>query len=356
MEQIKIAIAGIGNLACSFVQGLQYYKNNSRKVGLLHPIMAGLKPKHLSVVAAFDVDERKVGKDLGEAIFSKPNVARKIIEVGNLGVKVLRAETKDGIINETKKYIEESNEKPVNVVDVLKNSGASMLLCLTPSSADETTKYYAQAALDAGVAFVNATTTFIASDEEWANKFKQASLPVVGDDLQNQAGATIIHKLVLEILASRGVNIKESYSLDVGGGIDSYNTLIREKARQQKRTIKSEAVSTAIGQPDAQIVAGTSDFVEHLENQRNTQIWIAGSYFNGAPLEIDMFIRTFDGDNGGAVLMDIVRATQIALMNEIGGPIKSISAYGFKYPPGGSKRPEQAINDLSQFILGNIAE
>ncbi|MHA1680649.1 MAG: inositol-3-phosphate synthase [Promethearchaeota archaeon] len=357
MEPIKVAIAGVGNLASSFVQGIVHYSETSttdgKIKGLLHDVLAGMKAKNISVVAAFDIDESKVGKDLAEAIFASPNVARKVVEVKQTGVIVQRGETKDGLIPETREYIKESSEAPADIPVILKESGATMLICTTPSSADAVTEYYANAALQAGIAFINATPTSIASNDAWAEKFTEANIPLIGDDLQNQAGATIIHKLILEILSSRGIIIKESYSLDVGGGVDSLNTLLRQKARQTKRNIKSEAVSMSIGQPNAQIVAGTSDFVEHLENQRNTQIWIAGNYFNGAPLEIDMFMRSFDGDNGGAVLFDVVRATNVALIKESGGPMISISAFGFKNPPGGTMPPEEAERMLSNFILGN---
>ncbi|MBD3188070.1 inositol-3-phosphate synthase, partial [Candidatus Bathyarchaeota archaeon] len=260
MEQIKIALAGIGNLASSFVQGLTYYSKNGTsqndgESGLLHEVLAGMKARNISIVAAFDIDERKVGKDLADAIFAAPNVARKVVDVKPLGVIVHRAETKDGVIPETKEYIHESNQDPVNVPQMLNASGATILICMTPSSADKAAIFFAEAALEAGIAFINATPTFIASDGEWGKRFKDAGIPLVGDDLQNQAGATIIHKLLLEVLSSRGITINESYSLDVGGGVDSLNTLMRQKARQVKRDIKSEAVSRAIGQPNAEIVA-----------------------------------------------------------------------------------------------------
>ncbi|MFX0102914.1 MAG: inositol-3-phosphate synthase [Candidatus Hodarchaeota archaeon] len=359
MEPIEIAIAGLGNCGASFIQGLVFYndKKNPKysNKGLLHQVLAGMKAKSIKVVAAFDIDEDKVGKDISEAIHSGLNVARKVINVEKTGVIVQRGETKDGLIDEIKDKIKESDQKPVDVVASLKSSGASMLLCMTPSGAQETAEYYAGAALQAGVAFVNVTPCFIASDDKWGQKFKDAGIPLVGDDLMDQVGATILHKLILQTLESRGVAVDESYALDVGGGIDSYNTIMRTKAREIKRAIKSKAVSTSAGQ-QVQIVAGTTDYVEHLENQRHTKIWIAGTYFNGAPLEIDMTMRTFDGDNGGAVLFDVVRATHVALVKEVGGQMPSISAYGFKNPPGGIKTPNEAEKLLSEFILGNLDE
>lgn len=357
MEPINVAIAGVGNCAASFLQGLSFYNDKENPKydgkGLLHQVLAGMKPKSIKVVAAFDIDGEKVGKDLSEAICSGLNVARKVMDVEKTGVIVQRGETKDGLIDEVKEKIKESGQAPADIPAILKQSGATMLLCMTPSGAQETADYYADAALKAGVAFVNVTPCFIASDEKWGNKFKETGIPLVGDDLMDQVGATILHKLILQTLESRGVQVDESYALDVGGGIDSYNTIMRTRAREIKRAIKSKAVSTGAGQ-QMQIVAGTTDYVEHLENQRHTKIWIAGSYFNGAPLEIDMTMRTFDGDNGGAVLFDVIRATHVALVKEVGGQMSSISAYGFKNPPGGIKTPVEAEKRLSEFILGNL--
>ncbi|MHA1700339.1 MAG: inositol-3-phosphate synthase [Promethearchaeota archaeon] len=355
MAIIKIAIAGIGNCAASLIQGLHYYSDDDNKkdnkLGLLHEVLAGLKPKNIEVVAAFDVDERKVGKDLADAIFAEPNVPRHVINIQKTGVIVQRGETKDGIINETKNLIKESQNSPVNVAEILKESSASMLLCTTPSGAQQTAEYYAKAALEAGTAFINATPCSIATNEKWQKLFKNANIPLIGDDLMDQAGATILHKLILQTLKSRGIQVKESYALDVGGGVDSLNTISRMAARETKRLIKSKAV--LIPESKAKIVAGTTDYVEHLGNARHTQIWIAGNYFNDAPLEIDMIMRTYDGDNGGAVLLDVIRATYIALLKEIGGPINEISAYGFKNPPGGVKTPDDAETELSKFILGS---
>ena len=170
----------------------------------------------------------------------------------------------------------------------------------------------------------------------------------------DQVGTTLLHKLFLQTLVSRGVNVKESYALDVGGGVDSLNTIMREEARLIKRDIKSKAVASELGQ-DIEVIAGTTDYVEHLGNERHTKIWIAGEYFNGAPLQIDMYINTVDGENGGSVLFDIVRATQVALLKEVGGPMKAISAYGFKNPPGGPLPPEKAEKELSDFVLGSLS-
>ncbi len=355
MEPIKVALAGIGNCASSFVQGLAYYKQHtgSEATGLLHDVLAGMRVKNIAIVAAFDVDDRKVGKDLADAIFSAPNVARRVIDLGKTGVTVMRGETKDGILDLARDMVLESKAPAVDVAAELNRSGATMLVCLTPSGAQQVAEYYATAALSAGVAFINATPCTIASDPAWGNRFKEANVPLVGDDLMDQVGTTILHRLILQTLVSRGVRVKESYALDVGGGVDSFTTIMREEARLIKRAIKSKAVAGELGQ-DTQVVAGTTDYVEHLENGRHTKVWIAGEYFNGAPLQIDMMINTFDGDNGGSVLCDVIRATHVALVKESGGPLPSISVYGFKNPPGGSKNPEHAEKQLSEFILGTL--
>jgi myo-inositol-1-phosphate synthase len=255
----------------------------------------------------------------------------------------------DGVIEETKGLISPSNVQPVDVKKVLKDSNAEIVLCLLPSGADKSVEFYAEQALLSGCAFINATPTSIATNKIFAKKFLESSLPLIGDDLQDQFGATIIHKLILQQMLDRGVDIKESYALDVGGGSESLNTLFR--SRDVKRTIKSMSVASSLN-VDAPIVAGTSDYVSHLKNGRNSMLWIVGKGFLGSEIIMDIKIQTDDGPNGGSVLADIVRATKVALNQGASGPINEIAAYGFKNPPKAPINPAEAARNLASFILG----
>jgi myo-inositol-1-phosphate synthase len=231
----------------------------------------------------------------------------------------------------------------------LKESAAEIVLCLLPSGADEAVIFYAEQSIAAGCAFINATPTKIATDKNLGKKFFDAGLPVIGDDLQDQFGATIVHKLLLQQMINQGVEIKESYALDVGGGAESLNTIHR--SRMIKREIKSNTVTSSLG-ITAPIVAGTSDYVPHMGNSRNSMLWIVGEGFIGSEIVMDIKIQTTDGPNGGAILADVVRATKIALHQGGAGPISEISWYGFKNPPKGVKSPEDASDHLAKYIFG----
>ena len=343
---IKIALIGVGNAASALVQGIYYYKDPS-KGGLTYKTLAGYKVSDVCIVAAVDISADKVGKDLSEAIFSGGNDAKKIIDISNMNVKVSMGKVLDGVIEETKALINPSSVANEDIAELLKTSGAELVLCLLPSGSDESVKFYAEEAIKAKVGFINATPTLIASDPEWAKKFEDAGVPVIGDDLQDQIGATILHKLILKQMEDRGVKIKESYALDVGGGAESLNTIYR--SRGVKRDIKSESVKSAL-KNDADIVAGTSDYVPHMKNSRNSLIWIVGEHFNGEKIIIDMKIQSNDGANGGAIFMDVIRAAKVALISGEKGAIASISAYGFKHPPGGTKNPDEAKQMLADAI------
>ncbi len=351
MTRIKVALVGIGNCASALVQGIKYYSKRKPDLwGMAHPILAGYSAKDIEIVSAIDVDARKVGKDLAEAIFSPPNVFSKILEhIDSLGVEVEMGNVLDGVIDEVKEEVEVASQSPTDIVASFKR--AEMVVCLLPSGAQDAVQFYAAKALEAGIAFINATSCVLATNEEWAQKFQEAGIPLVGDDLQDQIGSTILQKLILREMDERGVRIKESYSLDVGGGVDSLNSLFR--ARGDKREIKSKSVQSALSY-EAPIVSGTTDFVPHLKNNRDTHVWIVGKYFLGQEIVIDMKIQSTDGPNGGSVLLDVIRATKIALQENAAGPLRSISAYGFKNPPGGTLFPAQARQQLADFVLGKI--
>jgi myo-inositol-1-phosphate synthase len=347
-EKIKLAIVGVGNAASALVQGIEYYKYRQTSSGLLRPTLAGYHISDIDVVTAFDISSKKVGKPLPDAL--RENDFPMMVEFNNgRNTVVLMGQLLDGIIEETREIIDPANLPATDVAQVLKETDAEILLCLLPSGADSAVEFYAEQALSAGCAFINATPTKIATSKILAKKFAQAGLPLIGDDLQDQIGATILHKLILQQMIDRGVDVKESYALDVGGGTESLNTLFRSK--DVKRAIKSMSVAEALN-VDAPIVAGTSDYVPHMGNARNSFLWIVGKGFLGSEIVMDIKIQSEDGPNGGSVLADVIRATKVALNQGAAGAIEPISAYGFKNPPVRSKNPGEADRALANFILG----
>ncbi|MDH7477076.1 MAG: inositol-3-phosphate synthase [Candidatus Bathyarchaeota archaeon] len=333
MPKIKVALVGVGNCASALIQGLKYYsqcENTEESIGLRHLFLGGFHPRDIQVVAAFDVDSRKVGKDLSEAIFAQPNNAPKIVDVPPSNIIVQKGPLLDGVGEYTKKIVQISEEPEVNVSKTLKENGAEILLNLLPSGAAKASQWYAEQALKANCAFVNATPTFIASDVQWSNRFKDAELPLVGDDLMDQVGATTLHKALLKLLSMHGVRITETYQLDVGGGTESLDTL--ERTRDLKRTVKTRSVEGALPYK-AKIVAGSMDYVDFLQNRRDSYFWIRGLYFCKTPMQIDLKLSTVDAPNAGSVLIDVIRAVKIALDRKMKGEILPICAYAFKHPP-----------------------
>jgi len=333
VPKVKVALIGVGNCASSFIQGIQYYNKFQKPedcIGLRNPTLAGLNPKDIQIVAAFDVDERKVGLDLSEAIFAQPNNAPKVCDVPTMGVTVSKGPLLDGVGDSTKAIVQISKASDANTVNVLKESGTEILINLLPSGAAKATQWYAEQALLAGCAFVNATPNFIASDPAWAKKFEASNLPLVGDDLVDQVGSTALHKTLLKLLSDNGVKINETYQLDVGGGTESVDTM--DRTRDAKRTIKTESVASAIPYK-TEIVAGSTDYVDFLQNKRDSYFWISGVYFCNTPMKIDLKFQTTDAPNAGSVLFDIVRAVKVALNKKLSGAVEPVCAYGFKRPP-----------------------
>lgn len=331
MAKIKVALAGVGNCASAFIQGLRYYSIFTEKpVGLRHLELGGYKPSDIQVVAAFDVDNRKVGKDLAEAIFAAPNNAPRVIDVPKTGVIVQKGPLLDGVGENTRRVIEPSSQPDANVAEVLREAGAEMLVNLLPSGAKSASEFYVEQALAANCAFVNATPNFIASDEKWAKRFEKAELPLAGDDLIDQVGSTTLHKTLLKLLSDRGVKITETYQLDVGGGAESLDTM--DRTREIKRAIKTQAVASALPY-QAEVVAGSTDYVDFLQNNRDSYFWISGVYFCNAPMRIDLKFSTVDAPNAGSMLFDTVRAMKIALNKKRKGAILPVCVYAFKRPP-----------------------
>lgn len=346
-NKIKLAVAGIGNAASALIQGIEFYKARGKNVGLLHPTLAGYHISDIEVVAAYDISKHKVGKDVNTAVFA--NELPRYTDLPKSGVNVEMGEILDGVIDETRKIIDPADLPAVDVAASLKRSEAEILLCLLPSGSDKAVNFYAEQALEAGCAFINGTPTSIANNKNLARKFYNKGLPIIGDDLQDQFGATIVHKLILQQMLHQGLDVKESYALDVGGGAESLNTIHR--SRDIKREIKSMTVSGSLN-IDAPIVAGTSDYVPHMKNDRNSMLWIVGNGFLGHEIVMDIKIQSQDGPNGGSVLADVIRATKIALLQGEAGVINEISCYGFKHPPYGSESPENALKMLADFVLG----
>ncbi len=323
----------MGNCASALIQGLQYYgkvETSKGSTGLRNPSLGGLKPKDLQVVAAFDVDDRKVGKDLAEAIFANPNNAPKVAEVPKSGVVVQKGQLLDGFGKSTQSIMQVSTAVDVDVAKVLKKSGAEIVLNLLPSGAAQASEWYAEQALVAGCGFVNATPNFIASNAKWAKKFAAAGLPLVGDDLVDQVGSTALHKTLLQLLSKNGAKIVETYQLDVGGGTESLDTM--DRTRDAKRAIKTESVASAVPYK-TDVVAGSTDYVDFLQNKRDSYFWISGVYFCNSPMRIDLKFSTVDAPNAGSVLFDVLRGMKLALNKKQKGAIEPLCAYGFKHPP-----------------------
>ena len=333
MPKIKVALIGIGNCASAIVQGVYYYRNSEKEkdaLGLKNLLVEDYHPKDVEFVAAFDIDERKVGKDLSQAIFSPPNNAPKIADVPDLDIEVLKGPVLDGVGEYLKNVIKISKSKEVDVAQELRESKADMVINLLPSGAVKASKWYAEKALEAKCAFVNATPTLIASDAAWDKRFREAKVPLVGDDLVDQVGATILHKILLKTLAEQGVRIAETYQLDVGGGTESLDTL--ERSREAKRAMKTKSVEASLPYKAA-VVAGSTDYVDFLGNRRDSYFWIKGFYFAKTPMQLDLRLSTVDAPNAGSVMLDVVRGVKVALNRKIFGSLISLSAYAFKNPP-----------------------
>ncbi|HJX22914.1 MAG TPA: inositol-3-phosphate synthase [Candidatus Bathyarchaeia archaeon] len=335
MAKIKIALVGVGNCASALIQGAQYYRNASEEEfvpGLLRANFGGYRPRDLEFVAAFDVNADKVGKDLGEAIFTSPNNTVKYSSVPLLGVEVKKGPVMDGLGKYLKPVVKvDKSQEPVDVSKVLKDSGAELLVNYLPVGSEAATKWYATRAIEAGCALVNCMPSFIASIPAWQKKFDRAGLPVAGDDVMSQIGATVLHKTMVKLLVDRGVKVEESYQLNIGGDTDFLN-MIEEERLVSKRESKTSAVRAMVPYP-IPLRIGPSDYVDFLENKKICYINIKGRYFGNTPVIIDAKLDVIDSPNSAGIVIDAVRATKIALDREIKGPLLSISAFAFKHPP-----------------------
>jgi len=331
LAKIKVAIAGVGNCASALIQGIHYYSKKGPDEGLTYWDVGGYTPKDIEFVAAFDVNSRKVGKDLSQAIYQPPNNTQKIVEVPTVGVKVKRGPLLDGIGKYLKGVVQVSNQPEVDVGTELKESGAEILINYLPVGSTAASYRYAEAALDTGVAFVNAIPVFIASDKAWADRFSRAELPVAGDDVMSQVGATVLHKTLVKMAVDRGVKVDETYQLNIGGDTDFLN-MLEESRLKDKRESKTSAVR-AMSPYEVPTRIGPSDYVPFLDNDKICYIWLKGRYFGGTTVKMDVKLHVVDAYDSGGVMVDAIRGTRLALDRGTSGQLQSLSAFCFKHPP-----------------------
>jgi myo-inositol-1-phosphate synthase len=357
MGAVRVAIVGVGNCASSLVQGVEYYKNadpDSRVPGLMHVRFGPYHVRDLEFVAAFDVDAKKVGRDIAEAIVASENNTIKICDVAPTGVTVQRGPTMDGLGEYYLQIITESDEPPVDVTAALRESGADVLVSYLPVGSEQADRHYAQCALDAGVAFVNALPVFIASDPKWARKFTEAGVPIIGDDIKSQVGATITHRVLAKLFEDRGVELLRTYQLNFGGNMDFMNMLERKRL-QSKKVSKTQSVTSQIPHEmeKAAVHIGPSDHVPWLDDRKWAYVRLEGRAFGDVPLSLEYKLEVWDSPNSAGVIIDAVRAAKIAKDRGIGGPILSAAAYFMKSPP--VQYSDDAARDaVDKFIRGEV--
>ncbi|MFE0750115.1 inositol-3-phosphate synthase [Gordonia sp. NPDC058843] len=357
-NKVRVAIVGVGNCASSLVQGVQYYKDadeNSSVPGLMHVKFGKYHVRDVEFVAAFDVDAKKVGFDLSDAIFASENNTIKIADVPPTGVTVQRGHTLDGLGKYYLETITEADGSGVDIVQALKDNDVDVLVSYLPVGSEQADKFYAQCCIDAGVAFVNALPVFIASDPEWAQKFADAGVPIVGDDIKSQVGATITHRVMAKLFEDRGVTLDRTYQLNVGGNMDFKNMLERERL-ESKKVSKTQAVtsnltgSLAGKVEDKNVHIGPSDHVAWLDDRKWAYVRLEGRAFGDVPLNLEYKLEVWDSPNSAGIIIDAVRAAKIAKDRGIGGPILPASAYLMKSPPK-QLADDVARKQLEEFII-----
>ena len=363
MGRIRVAIAGVGNCASALVQGIEYYRgrNAAAEAGLMHEEIGGRRPSDVEVVAAFDIDRRKVGRPLEEAVFAAPNCTRRFQpSLSASGVRVRMGPVLDGVADHMERYDESeafriADEAPVDVGAVLRESGAEILVCYLPVGSERAVRHYAEACLDAGVALVNCVPVFLASDPEWAARFRAAGLPLVGDDVKSQVGATIVHRTLSRLLADRGVAIDRTYQLNTGGNTDFLNMLERSRLQSKKKS-KTESVQSQLDErlEAREIHIGPSDYVPWQDDNKVAFIRLEGRGFGGAPLEIELRMSVQDSPNSAGVVIDALRCTKLGLERRIAGPLEAPSAYFMKSPPR-QMRDDTARREVERFIRDGSA-
>jgi myo-inositol-1-phosphate synthase len=356
MSKVRLAIVGVGNCASSLVQGLEYYKHadaNDTVPGLMHVDLGGYHVGDVEIAAAFDVDAKKVGRDVAEAIVSEPNNTIRFAEVPHLDIEVRRGPTLDGLGRYYRETIEESDAAPVDVAQALRETEADVVVCYLPVGSEEAAKHYAQAAIDAGVAFVNCLPVFIASDQAWAQKFVAAGVPIVGDDIKSQVGATIVHRILTKLFEDRGVKLNRTYQLNFGGNMDFMNMLERDRLASKKKS-KTQSVQSQMRKKldGHDIHIGPSDYVPWLDDRKWAQIRLEGQSFGDVPLNIELKLEVWDSPNSAGIVIDAIRCAKLALDRGVAGPLIGPSAYFMKSPPV-QFSDEAAREMVEEFIIGN---
>ncbi len=338
-NEIRVAILGVGNCASSLIQGVEYYKNindNSKRVsGLMHNVLGGYRIGDIKFVAAFDVNSKKVGKDLSKAIFTPSNCTEKFSDVPNLGVVVQKGPVMDGVASTTKEMFDvDPKQIPVDIDAVLRKTKPDILINYLPVGSEKATKYYANKCIFEKIAFINAIPVFIASNPQWADKFAKRGVPIIGDDVKSQLGATILHRTLTKLFMDRGIEIKNTYQLNVGGNTDFLNMLERKRLKSKKIS-KTESVQSQMVERlnDRNIHIGPSDYVPWLDDKKLAFIRIEGKKFGDIPINVEVRLEVIDSPNSAGVVIDAIRLAKLALDRGIGGPIESASSYLMKRPP-----------------------
>jgi myo-inositol-1-phosphate synthase len=356
-KKVRVAIVGVGNCASSLVQGLEYYRDaadDARVPGLMHVRFGDYHVSDVEVVAAFDVDAKKVGLDLSEAIFASENNTIKFADVPPTGVIVQRGHTLDGLGEYYREIITESDDPVVDVVAALREAHVDVLVSYLPVGSEQADRFYAQCAIDARVGFVNALPVFIASDPTWAKKFEEAGVPIVGDDIKSQVGATITHRVLAKLFEDRGVELERTYQLNFGGNMDFMNMLERKRL-QSKKISKTQSVTSQIPHEmaKADVHIGPSDHVPWLDDRKFAYVRLEGRSFGDTPLNLEYKLEVWDSPNSAGVIIDALRACKIAKDRGIGGPIISASSYFMKSPP--EQFGDDVCRDLvEKFIKGEV--
>ena len=360
MGHIKLAIAGVGNCASSLLQGIEYYRTRAAQdtAGLLHPVIGGYRLEDIRVVAAFDIDQRKVGKPLEEAVFAPPNCTAIFHrELPSHGVTVRMGPVLDGVAGHMRDYPDEqafrvADEEPCNVAETMRQSGAQVLVCYLPVGSEDAVRHYAQACLDAGVALVNCMPVFIASHPEWSGQFRQHGLPVVGDDIKSQFGATIIHRSLARLMGDRGVRLDRTYQLNTGGNTDFLNMLEQSRLKF-KRISKTESVQSQLDVPlpPESIHIGPSDYIAWQKDNKVCFLRMEYRGFGDVPMNLELRLSVEDSPNSAGMAIDAIRCAKLALDRNISGPLHEISAVCMKHPPR-QLRDSEARERLERWIAG----
>ena len=352
---LRVAIAGVGNCANALIQGVTFYadaEDESVVPGLMHPRFGRYHVRDIEFVAAFDVDADKVGIDLADAIWASQNDTYRFAEVGHTGVTVQRGPTLDGLGEFYREVVTESREPVIDVAEAIRASGAQVLVCYLPVGSEDAVRFYAQAALDAGVAFVNALPVFIASDPVWAEKFRAAGIPIVGDDIKSQLGATITHRVLARLFEERGLVLDRTYQLNVGGNMDFKNMLERSRL-ESKKLSKTQSVTSNLSEtldPD-NVHIGPSDHVPWLRDRKFAYVRLEGHGFGNAPTSLEYKLEVWDSPNSAGVVIDAIRAVGLALEAGIAGPLEAASAYLMKSPP--VQHPEPVARELLEHFIAD---